>query len=113
MDQDGYWLASVTDSHGTRELAREVDYDDALGEITDEIALRPDVNRCQVDDALDRIDRIEDCQEFDDLKVGGKTYALCEIGPQIDQTTPDDELSTRYHEMMRQSQAELDHHIGL
>ena len=33
MDQDGYWLASVTDSQGTGELAREVDYDDALAEI--------------------------------------------------------------------------------
>ena len=47
MDQDGYWLASVTDSHGTRELAREVDYDDALAEISDEIAHRPDVDHWQ------------------------------------------------------------------
>ena len=111
MDQDGYWLASVTDSHGTRELAREVDFDDALAEISDEIAQRPDVNRWQLDDALDRIDRTPDCQEFDDLKVGGKTYMIEEVGPEIDQSTADDELSARYHEMMRQSQAELGYHV--
>jgi hypothetical protein len=87
VDQDGYWLASVTDSHGTRELAREIDYDDALAEISDEIALRADLNRRQLDDAFDRIDRTPDCQEFDDLKVGGKLYALVEIGPEVDRLT--------------------------
>jgi len=104
MDQDGYWLASVTDPHGTRVLAREVDYDDALAEISDEIALRADVNRWQLDDALERIDLIEDCQEFDDLKVGAKTYALVEAGPEIDATT---EQQVRFEEAMRQSGAEV------
>jgi hypothetical protein len=111
MDQDGYWLASVTDSHGTHELAREIDYDDAMAEISDEIAHRPDVNDGQLDDALHRIDQIEDCQEFDDLKVGGKTYMIEEVGPDLDQSTADDELQARYHEMMRRSQAELGYHL--
>jgi hypothetical protein len=113
MDQDGYWLASVTDSQGTRELAREVDYDDALSEISDDIAVRLDVEPGQLAEVTERIDAFEDCQEFCDLKVGAKTYTLVEVGPEIDQSTAERELSARYDEMMRQSQAELNRHIGL
>jgi hypothetical protein len=113
MDQDGYWLASVTDSQGTRELAREVDYDDALSEISDDIALRPDVEPGLLAEVAETIDAFEDCQEFCDLKVGAKTYALVEVGPEINQSTAERELSARYDEMMRQSQAELNRHIGL
>ena len=93
MDQDGYWLASVTDSHGTRELAREADYDDALATVGDETAQRPDVNHWQLDEALERIDAFVDCQSFEDLRVGGKTYMIQEVGPEIDQTTADNELT--------------------
>ena len=89
MDQDGYWLASATDSHGTRELAREVDFDDALAEISDEIAHRPDVDRRQLDVALERIYGTPDCQEFYDLRVGGKTYMIEEVGPEIETSTED------------------------
>ena len=111
MDQDGYWLASVTDSHGTRELAREVDYDDALAEISDEIAHRPDVDRRQLDDALERIDRTPDCQTFDDLRVGGKTYMIEEVGPEIDASTEDRELEARFQEAMRQSDRALGYEL--
>ncbi|MFZ0226544.1 MAG: hypothetical protein WAL41_06310 [Mycobacterium sp.] len=111
MDQDGYWLASVTDSHGTRELAREVDYDDALAEISDEIAHRPDVDHRQLDDALERIDRTPDCQEFDDLTVGGKTYMIEEVGPEIDASTEDPELEARFQEAMTQSDRALGYEL--
>jgi hypothetical protein len=107
LSEDGYWLASVTDSHGTRELAREVDYDDALAEISDEIAHRPDVDRRQLDDALERIDRTPDCQTFDDLRVGGRTYMIEEVGPEIDASTEDRELEARFEEAMRQSDRAL------
>ena len=113
LADDGYWLATVTDSQGTHDLAREIDYDDALAEISDNIALRPDVEPGQLTEVNERIDAFEDCQEFDDLKVGGKTYSLVEVGPVIDQSTALDELTARYDEMMRQSQAELNHHIGM
>jgi len=89
------------------QLAREVDYDDALAEISDEIANRPDVDRWQLDDALERIDRTPDCQTFDDLRVGGKTYMIEEVGPEIDASTEDRELEARFQEAMRQSDRAL------
>jgi hypothetical protein len=36
-----------------------------------------------------------------------------DTGPEIDQSTADDELTARYYEMIRQSQAELNRHIRL
>ena len=61
----------------------------------------------KLDDALDRIDRTPDCQTFDDLRVGGKTYMIEEVGPEIDASTEDRELEARFQEAMRQSDRAL------